>query len=118
VKAPQYRQHFVVFHVVFQVPFKVSVLAAFHWTAGVLPFLKSSKERPGVADPEFSQRERRTGARFLGRSTAVRDDGFSKTPYPFEIGLHRLERNRHSAWNVAGCEAVLTSNVHDRHGAL
>ena len=93
-------------------------LAGFHRMARRLPLFKATEESAGVRHAELSQRERRTGARFLGRSTAVRDDGFSKTPQPFDIGLHRLKRNRHSAWNMTGRETVLTPNVHNRDGSL
>jgi hypothetical protein len=65
-----------------------SVLAAFHWPAGVLPLVKSSTECPGVADPEFSQRERRTGARLLGLSTAVRDHGLGECTQLFDAAIN------------------------------
>ena len=83
------RQHFVGFHVVWSgVAFRISLLAAFHWTASVLPLVKSSKERLGVANPEFSQRERRTGARLLGLSTAVRDHRFGECSQLFDTAIN------------------------------
>jgi hypothetical protein len=83
-----------------------------------LPLFESTEESAGVRHAELSKRERRTGTRFLGRSTAVRDDGFSKTPYPLDVGFHRLEGDRYGAWNVTGQEAVLVANVDDRDGTL
>jgi hypothetical protein len=41
------------------------------------PFLEAAEERPRVRHPELSERERRPGARFLSRSTAVRNDWFA-----------------------------------------
>jgi hypothetical protein len=95
-----------------------SVLAAFHCTAGVLPLVKSSKERPGVSYAECSQRERRTGARLLGLSTAVRDDRFGECSQLFDAALHRGERNPDRARNMTGDEAVFVTNVHNSHRTL
>jgi hypothetical protein len=95
-----------------------SVLAAFHWTAGVLPPVKSSKECPGVADPEFSQRERRTGARLLGLSTAVRDHRFGECSQLFDTAINCGERNPDRARNVTSNESIFVSNVDDGHSPL
>ena len=56
----------------------VSVLATFDRMASVLPFVESSEESSCVCNTELSQRERRTGARFLGLSTAVGDHRFGE----------------------------------------
>jgi hypothetical protein len=92
--------------------------AALHWMARCFPFLKSAEQRPGVQETELSECERRTGARFLSRSTAVGDDRFSKPSQPFNAALHRLERDGHRAWNMACVEAGFAPNVYDGHRSL
>jgi hypothetical protein len=42
--------------------------------AALLPLLVAADERPDALNPVFGEQKRRTGARLLGQSTAIRDD--------------------------------------------
>ena len=53
---------------------RISLLPDFDFMAFGFPLLKSSEERAAVRNAKLSERERRTGARFLRLSTAVGDD--------------------------------------------
>ena len=46
-----------------------------HRIAQLLPGAEAALEREHVGEAGLQERERRTGARVLGRSRAVRDDG-------------------------------------------
>jgi hypothetical protein len=54
------------------------VLSGLYRMARRLPFVEAAEERTRVRDPELSKRERRTGARFLRLSTAVRHNRFAQ----------------------------------------
>jgi hypothetical protein len=97
---------------------RVLMLPCFDWMAGGLPFLKAAEKRPGIRETELSEHERRTGARFLRFSTAVRDDRFSEASQPLDTGLNRGERNRNRTRNMAGGEAVVATHIYNGHGAL
>jgi hypothetical protein len=83
-----------------------------------LPFLKSSEERARVFKAKPSQRERRTGARFLRLSTAAGDDRLGEPSQPFDAALDRAQRNRNRPGNMASLEAVVAPHVHNGHGVL
>jgi hypothetical protein len=86
--------------------------------ARFFPFVKAAEERMRTRDPELSKRERRTGARFLRLSTAVRHDRFAQASQLFDTAFDRPQGNEKCTGYMAVGEAFLPANVDDGYGAL
>lgn len=91
-----------------------SLLQALHGVASRLPGLESPEQRTCIRQTERAKSERRTGARFLSRSSAVRDDGPIERSQASGGALHRFERDGYRTRNVASGVALGVSHVHDR----
>jgi hypothetical protein len=59
-------------------PSRAAFLSGRDSVACFFPFLEAAEKGTRLRDPELSKRERRTGARFLSLSTAVRHYGFAQ----------------------------------------
>jgi hypothetical protein len=62
-----------------------SRLALLNGVAVGCPFPESADDRPRIHKSLLSQLERRTGAGFFGRSTAVRDDRLSQAAQVLDV---------------------------------